>query len=260
MSAAKPQPVANVERAASEVLAHELNNLLVGSMQTVAAATRALHRADASTTSAQQEHDVLRRLQNTELLLRRMAEVVETLGQSDAASMAVGERLPASLKVQTLGEAIDEALRSVEIEAASANIELDAMVDPRLAALPADALYTVVSNGLRNALEAIASHTPEHGQAGRVELRLKRDGDEVVFTLVDNGPGVDSNLQTPGGGFRFGKTTKLNGKGIGLGLSRQVAMALGGKLWLRNGLPQGAVLTLRFPVVSLEQRDPRGVA
>ncbi|MEM1445368.1 MAG: ATP-binding protein [Planctomycetota bacterium] len=241
-------------------LAHELNNLLAGSMQTVASAAHALNRADAVNESADPRADVLRRLDSAEQLLRRMADLVETLGQASAATAATPS-VPASTRTQTLGEAIDEALSGIEAEAASKSVTLDAMVDPRLAALPADALYTVVSNGLRNALDAIASRCePPPRKADRIDLRLERDDTDIVLTIVDSGTGIDGSLQTPGGGFRFGVTTKPNGHGIGLGLCRQVALALNGKLWLRNGLPSGAVLTLRFPVASLASQRKRGAA
>lgn len=242
-------------------LAHELNNLLDGSLKTVTSAARTLRDGG----SERSTDDVLRRLITAEQLLQRMAGLIEAMAQGATHSFS-SSSLPPTARTQTLGEAIDHALQCVEAEANEAGVVLDALVDPRLASLPADALYTVVSNGLHNAIESIRSVDAAASggrKSGRIELRLQQDERDVVLTIADNGPGVDPSLRTPGGGFRFGVTTKADGHGIGLGLSRQVAMALGGRLWLRDRRPSGALLTLRFPVASLREArggEGRGVA
>lgn len=226
-------------------------------MQTVASAANELQGRERRVPGDPSTDRVLRRLDSAEQLMRRMAELVEVLGQSKVTNPTSADSALFTSRTQTLGEAIDEALNGIEAEATQAGVTLDALVDPRLAAMPADAIYTVLSNGLRNALEAIHHRHITEQRSDCIELRLTRDGGDGVLTITDTGPGVDPELRTPGGGFRFGVTTKPEGHGVGLGLCRQVAMALGGKLWLRDALPSGAVLTLRFPVTSLDGRVQR---
>ncbi|MEM8494641.1 MAG: ATP-binding protein [Planctomycetota bacterium] len=254
MSESEPR----AEAAAPSAVAHELNNLLAGSMQTVASAANELQGLGQGGPDDPSTDRVLRRLDSAEQLMRRMAELVEVLGQSQPINAELAaDSVLFTTRTQTLGEAIDEALNGIEAEATQAGVTLDALVDPRLAAMPADAIYTVLSNGLRNSLEAIHHRQTTEQSSDCIELRLTRDGGDGVLTITDTGPGVDPELRTPGGGFRFGVTTKPEGHGVGLGLCRQVAMALGGKLWLRDALPSGAVLTLRFPVASLDGRVQR---
>jgi signal transduction histidine kinase len=69
--------------------------------------------------------------------------------------------------------------------------------------------------------------TPESQQ---VEVHWAADASNVILTIDDNGPGLlnPSNVFTP---FY---TTKPNGSGVGLVLSRQIAEAHGGRIEISN--------------------------
>ena len=82
--------------------------------------------------------------------------------------------------------------------------------------------------------------------AGTVEAGWRVEGNRVVLTVTDSGPGLanTNNLFVP----FF--TTKPGGSGIGLVLSRQIAEAHGGSLLLANrpdttGCQASLVLPLR---------------
>jgi nitrogen fixation/metabolism regulation signal transduction histidine kinase len=87
-----------------------------------------------------------------------------------------------------------------------------------------DQLEQLLINVIRNAVDASAE------TAGRVLLTWDRSNRAVEIVIEDEGPGVanPSNLFVP----FF--TTKPNGSGIGLVLSRQIAEAHGGILTLEN--------------------------
>lgn len=99
-----------------------------------------------------------------------------------------------------------------------------------------DQLEQVLINLLRNALEA--------GGDGPVVLRWSRAGADILMEVVDEGYGLPSsdNLFVP----FF--STKPNGAGIGLALSRQIVEAQGGTLQLlaREG-GRGATAEIRLP-------------
>lgn len=108
----------------------------------------------------------------------------------------------------------------------------------RLEADP-DQLQQVLINLLANAAEASL------GAGGTVELGWRRDGDELVVEIVDEGPG----LANPTNLFVPFFTTKPKGSGIGLVLCRQIAEAHGGDLKLRNRDDRpGCVAELRLPL------------
>jgi signal transduction histidine kinase len=97
----------------------------------------------------------------------------------------------------------------------------------------------VVSNLLQNAIEA----SPEVG--GLVKVRGFSEGESVVITVKDNGPGIRpedlARIFTP----FF--TTKGPGRGMGMGLTIawRVVQSLSGTLEARPG--PGAEFVLRVP-------------
>lgn len=92
-----------------------------------------------------------------------------------------------------------------------------------------DQLEQMFINLVRNAADAVLeSPTPNRSQD--VELRWDAHPSEVILTIDDNGPG----LSNPGNVFTPFYTTKPNGSGIGLVVSRQIAEAHGGRIEISN--------------------------
>jgi signal transduction histidine kinase len=105
----------------------------------------------------------------------------------------------------------------------------------------ADQLEQLLINLVRNAADA----TLETG--GRVEVTWRLAHRAVTVDVLDEGPGLTTtaNLFVP----FF--TTKAEGSGIGLVLSRQIAEAHGGVLTLENrGDVRGCVARLVIPLTS----------
>ncbi|HYJ86767.1 MAG TPA: ATP-binding protein [Pyrinomonadaceae bacterium] len=99
-------------------------------------------------------------------------------------------------------------------------------------------LEQLLINLVRNAVDA----SMETG--GGVEVGWNRDNGQVEVWVRDEGPGLanTANLFVP----FF--TTKTNGSGIGLVLSRQIAEAHGGTLTLENRPKVGCEARLRLPM------------
>jgi PAS domain S-box-containing protein len=100
-----------------------------------------------------------------------------------------------------------------------------------------DQLEQLLINLLRNAVDA----SLETG--GGVTIGWRRDDQWLELTMEDEGTGLPdtSNLFVP----FF--TTKPQGSGIGLALSRQIAEAHGGSIVLENRTPSGCRATVRLP-------------
>lgn len=103
-----------------------------------------------------------------------------------------------------------------------------------------DMIEQVLINMLRNAEQALAST-----EGARVSLtaRLNKRG-RVVIEMADNGPGVPADIARKI--FVPFFTTKREGSGVGLALTRQVMIAHGGAVSLDENEGGGARFTLTF--------------
>jgi len=102
-------------------------------------------------------------------------------------------------------------------------------------------LEQILVNLLSNATDALSPGT------GEIEVTLREEGGDVIFEVSDNGPGIPAEL----GDRIFDPfvTTKPEGEGTGLGLavSRRLAISMGGSLSAGKGSAGGALFTLRLP-------------
>ena len=104
-------------------------------------------------------------------------------------------------------------------------------------------LEQLLINLVRNAVDASMEASSESG--GAVEVGWAHRNGQVEMWIRDEGPGLanTANLFVP----FF--TTKVDGSGIGLVLSRQIAEAHGGTLTLENrSQPRGCEAVLRLPL------------
>jgi two-component system nitrogen regulation sensor histidine kinase NtrY len=133
------------------------------------------------------------------------------------------------------------------VAALEARVALTVIPGPDIALMAdSDLLEQMLINLLRNAAEALLEPTtserngnkstnpPENfGAQVTVTWKLAEKDKDVVLTIEDNGPG----LMNPGNVFVPFYTTKPQGSGIGLVLSRQICEAHGGHLELSNRIP-----------------------
>jgi two-component system nitrogen regulation sensor histidine kinase NtrY len=122
-------------------------------------------------------------------------------------------------------------------------IVLDVSVEPHSLAVSADPdmLEQVMLNLLQNAQQALSGR-----DAAKVILKagLNRQG-HVSLEISDNGPGVSDEIAKKI--FVPFFTTRREGSGVGLALTRQVMLSHGGSVTLASSDSGGAKFTLTFP-------------
>ena len=110
------------------------------------------------------------------------------------------------------------------------------MLDNRTAAL----CGAILRNLARNALEAVPA------TSGHVVLRAAPAPDAWLFSVEDNGPGLPESAAARL--FEPTLSSKPDGAGIGLAISRQLALHLGAELSHVPVAPTGACFRLRVPL------------
>jgi signal transduction histidine kinase len=109
----------------------------------------------------------------------------------------------------------------------------------------------VILNLLRNASDAMV---PVHDRPRQLLIRTTRDTDDRVrVTVRDAGVGLD--LQSMNKLFDAFYTTKVEGMGIGLSVSRSIIEKHHGRLWAEPNDGPGATFSFVIPAV---QEMPAG--
>ncbi len=98
-------------------------------------------------------------------------------------------------------------------------------------------------NLIRNSVEAIRQADISGGQVN-IATGMAADG-SIEVTVADNGPGIAPSVA--GSLFESYQTSKEEGMGMGLSISRSIIEAHNGRLWADEKRPQGALFSMSIP-------------
>jgi C4-dicarboxylate-specific signal transduction histidine kinase len=150
-------------------------------------------------------------------------------------------------------EVAREAVRLCQWEAGNRQVSIDECFAVRLPVVYADRvlLEQVLLNLLRNAMDANGEAHP--GRPSRIELSAREENGQLCLRVTDQGPGVSAealeHIFTP---FY---TSKAEGLGLGLSMSRSIVEGFGGALEARPAPSGGLVLECRLPLGRTEQQE-----
>ncbi len=257
-------------------MVHEFSSLLDGSLRQLSLLSRNLHEID-SADPAEHRRDVDLRVSAIRVALEQMAQTVRGVTRPRVVASLVAGRVGMNAvggwggATLNLADALRYAIAILEPRAAEQRIDLHLTMGDGLERALAGSAYTVVLNGLRNAIDAISDGRASGLlDAGRVELVATRvelaDAFNAgatrawaVIVITDDGvgPPPDPAARPDGDGlrsrapvFESGFTTKPGHLGIGLSLSRELISEHGGSLDLRARTDRrGAELVIRMPLI-----------
>jgi PAS domain S-box-containing protein len=216
----------------SASIAHELNQPLMAVLGNAQAAKRwlAANPPDLTETNA-----------SIERILRDIRSADETMQHI----RALFKSEPYEKSDENVLDIIRESLRFVHEDPNKREVRIDWSVEGSLPSVCVDRIQIqqVFINLISNAIEA----TEESANPARILLRaFATQEHEVIVQVIDNGTGVTDAEKI----FDAFMTTKENGMGIGLPISRSIVEAHGGRLWAENNPDGGATFNVALPVSS----------
>jgi len=145
----------------------------------------------------------------------------------------------------SLDHLVESALGLLSGELRNANVMLELHLDGGDCYVYVDKiqLEQVILNLLRNSSDAILQSGREDG---RIDVYTRRHSNNTAeLTVIDNGPGVDPELQ--GHVFEPFQSGKATGMGMGLSISRSIIESHGGRLWNNRYQQGGAQFGFTLP-------------
>ncbi len=222
----------------STAIAHELNQPLCAIVTTAQASKRLLKAAGV------QDGPVLEAIEQITLQAKRAGEMIRHLRE-------FSRRRPTHRSTISMNEVIRDAVDFVSAEARPHRVE----IEMHLADVPAvlgDTIQIeqVLVNLLRNGIEAM---NDIEEAARRLEVRLEAlPGNMIEVSIRDTGHGLPQGRAEQM--FEPFFSTKPEGMGIGLTISRSIIDAHGGRLWAEPAANGGTVLRFVLPERGIEQQ------
>jgi signal transduction histidine kinase len=112
----------------------------------------------------------------------------------------------------------------------------------------------IVGNLIGNAIK----FTPEQGF---VQLRATPDDKQVVFQVVDDGPGIAAdNISHLFDNFWQARKSDRRGVGLGLAIAKELVEAHGGKIWVESSADRGSTFSFSLPATLPPERTETAVS
>ena len=196
----------------------------------------------------------LRLLANQNLAPEVLRRALEEIVADGTRASAVIARIRASInktppekQALDINEVIQEVLELASHELRKNHILVECQLTKTLPLVPADRvqLQQVLLNLIINGIEAMAEVT-ERPRELCMQSQLDEYG-QVLIAVRDSGVGFGSEADRL---FTPFFTTKANGMGMGLSISRSILEDSGGRLWAEPNSPHGAGFSFTLPAVS----------
>jgi PAS domain S-box-containing protein len=148
---------------------------------------------------------------------------------------------------------VQDVLALVRTDAAAKHVALECALSPSLPPVFGDRvqLSQVLLNLVMNAMDAT---TKARDARRRIVIDARPDGSGACeISVSDTGPGIPPDQLEDI--FEAFFTSKADGMGVGLSISRAIVEAHGGRLWAENGARGGATFRFTVPLHVAELRQ-----
>lgn len=225
----------------SGAIAHEVNQPLSAILGNAEAALRLL---SAEKVPIEDVQEILRDIANNDLRASSVIKRVRLMLRNDELR----------LEPLALNNLVKEVLRILHVELEQRSVILFTDLPDSAGQVEGDPvqLQQVVMNLIMNACEAMGS-SPETDRRLYISTREGPLPGEVELVIRDYGPGIPSDQRERI--FHPFVTTKGQGMGLGLSISRSIVKAHGGRLWAESST-EGAVFRMALRRLPSPKEEP----
>lgn len=181
----------------------------------------------------EEQLNIIRTINDETARLAKITNELLDLSQAETGNIKL------NIEKVDVADIIQYALESVKFHAERKKVSLESIVAPSLPAVKADRDKTtwVLVNFLTNAIR----YSPENGI---VTLSCMQQGENLVFSVRDAGPGIETKYISRLFEKYFQVPGSLSGTGLGLAISKEFIEAQGGKIGVESEIGKGS--TFRF--------------
>jgi PAS domain S-box-containing protein len=206
-------------------------------------------------------------LEQTSESIRRIIRDGKRASAVIARMRALFKKAPLTKELLDINEVIEEVLTLLHGEIQRNGVSLRTQFCSELPFVTGDRvqLQQLILNLVLNAIQAMSGttegprecevssgkvsarrHGSKSGNDEQSNLATDDDWTDVLVTVRDSGPGVDPELMDRL--FEAFYTSKAQGLGMGLAISRSIIEAHGGQLWAKANSPRGLIVQFTLPL------------
>ncbi|MBG0788676.1 MAG: GHKL domain-containing protein, partial [Anaerolineaceae bacterium] len=180
--------------------------------------------------------------------MRSLVQNLLDLGRLDSNDALEIKRVPVEEIVRRVVETMDS-------QAKNKNIELDVSLPDEPLLVEADSAFLV--QALKNLVDNAIKYS---SNKGRINLKAQKQGETVVLTVEDFGPGIAPLDQRKIFKRFYHAESKVgveerSGSGLGLAIVKSIAERHGGKVWFESKLGRGSSFYLQIPLKQSKKTD-----
>jgi C4-dicarboxylate-specific signal transduction histidine kinase len=153
-----------------------------------------------------------------------------------------------------IGDLVSKVLALCRGILSERRVQVEVRIEPGIAAVEGDGveLQQVLLNLILNAIESMRSNAPPDR---RIDIDITRDAERgaVRISVLDRGKGIKQDqLERI---FEPFCTTKTNGLGLGLAVSKSIVAAHKGRLWAAQRSGPGAAFHFTLPIAAARESE-----
>lgn len=161
-----------------------------------------------------------------------------------------------SMKLDQQPEVVDdvicEALQHMNKKAADHPLIYEPTEEILMAEMDAKLIVQVIINLVNNAVK----YTPK---GSKIEISVKKKREKIQILVKDNGKGIPDERKKKVFDMFYTQQDMVadgrRGMGLGLALSKSIVEAHGGRIWVSDNEPQGAVFTFELQLKEIEKDE-----